>query len=121
MESESNLTLPEQNCLNKCRKMEAECRHLWLRAIEFSPRLARYCSHWHDFTPLDWADLVAHNKDFINIAPLHSFGKSEWYIVLKRQPMLIEKCPADDVFPDGYWQSLLQDYPWFEKYRKKQE
>ncbi len=118
MENETNLTDREQNCLDKCRKMEAECRRMWLRAMEFSPRLAAYCHHWHDFTSMDWADLLAHNTDFINIAPIHELGGAEWFIILGRQPLLIGKCPIINDFPENYWQSLLKDYPWFESYRK---
>ena len=119
MESEARLTVQERDCLEQCRKMDAECRRMWIRAMEYSPRLARYCSHWHDFTPMDWADLAAHNKDFINIAPLHEFSGAEWYIVLNRQPLLIEHCPVIDDLPPNYWDALLKEYPWFETYRKK--
>ena len=118
MENETNLTLPEQDCLDKCREMDAECRRMWVRAMEFAPRLAGYCPHWHDFTSMDWADLLSHNKDFINIAPIHEFAGAEWYIVLSRQPSLIEKCPMINDVPENYWQSLLGYYPWFEDYRK---
>ena len=74
-----------------------------------------------DFTPMDWAYLAAHNKDFINIAPLHEFSGAEWYIVLNRQPLLIEHCPVIDDLPPNYWDALLKEYPWFETYRKKQK
>ena len=121
MENEARLTVQERDCLEQCRKMDAECRRMWIRAMEYSPRLARYCSHWHDFTPMDWAELAAHNKDFINIAPLHEFSGAEWYIVLNRQPLLIEHCPVIDDLPPNYWDALLKEYPWFETYRKKQK
>ena len=117
MQEETGLTGPEQDCLNQCRKMEADCRRLWIRALEFSPKLANYCSHWHDFTPMDWADLVAHNSFFITIAPLHKFGGAEWYIILNRQPSLIEKCSIIADFPENYWRALLEIYPWFKEYR----
>lgn len=118
MEKTTTLNAAEQDCLEQCRKMEAECRSLWIRALEFSPRLANYCSHWHDFTPMEWADLLAHNSGFINIAPLHKFGAAEWYIVLNRQPQLVEKCQVIADLPENYWEALLKYYPWFEKYRK---
>lgn len=119
MENTTSLSEPEQDCLEQCRKMEAECRSLWIRALEFSPKLANYCPHWHDFTPMEWADLVAHNSNFINIAPLHKFGAAEWYIVLNRQPQLIEKCPLIADFPENYWKNLVKDYPWFNEYRAR--
>ena len=119
MENKTALTEAEQSCLDKCRKMDAESRSLWIRAIEFSPRLASYCPHWHGFTPMEWADLLAHNKDFIRIAPIHEFCGKEWFMVLNRQPSLIEHCPIIEKIPGNYWKSLLEYYPWFENYRKK--
>ena len=96
--------------------MEAECRSMWLRAIDFSPRLAAYCPHWHDFTPMEWAKLLSENSDFINIAPLHLLGSKEWFIILSHQPALIDNCPIRDDFPESYWQVLLKQYPWFKKH-----
>ena len=94
MESEVALTEAEQRCLDKCRQMEAECRSLWISTIGFSPRLASYCPHWHDFTPQEWAKLVAENSEFINIAPVQLFEGSEWYMILARQPELIDRDPG---------------------------
>ena len=94
MENEARLTVQERDCLEQCRKMDAECRRMWIRAMEYSPRLARYCSHWHDFTPQEWAALVAENSEFINIAPVHLFKGREWYMILTRQPELIDKYPG---------------------------
>ena len=94
MEYGSALTEDEKRYLEKCRQMEAECRSLWIKAIEFSPQLASYCPHWHDFTPQEWAALVAENSEFINIAPVHLFKGREWYMILSRQPALIDKYPG---------------------------
>ena len=94
MECGSALTEDEKRYLEKCRQMEAECRSLWVRAIGFSPQLASYCPHWHDFTPQEWAALVAENSEFINIAPVHLFKGREWYMILSRQPALIDKYPG---------------------------
>ena len=94
MEYGSALTEDEKRYLEKCRQMEAECRSLWIKAIEFSPRLASYCPHLHDFTPQEWAALVAENSEFINIAPVHLFKGREWYMILTRQPELIDKYPG---------------------------
>ena len=115
----TGLSVSEQNCLDQCLKMEAECRSLWIRALEFSPRLAHYCKHWHDFTPEDWGVLLAGNPDLITIAPLHELSMEAWYIILSRQPSLVEKCCRLDEFNDKLWNSLLEYYPWFEQYRKK--
>ena len=95
--------------------MEEECRSLWIRAIDFSPKLASYCPHWREFTPMEWATLIAGNKDFINIAPRHSFGNAEWFIILHRQPTLIDKCEILNDMPEKYWTFLKKLYPWFEK------
>ena len=94
MEYGSALTEDEKRYLEKCRQMEAECRSLWISAIGFSPRLASYCPHLHDFTPQEWAALVAENSEFINIAPVHLFKGREWYMILIRQPELIDKYPG---------------------------
>ena len=120
MEEEYGLNKVEADCLKKCQEAEAECRSLWVRAMEYSPRLAHYCTHWHDFTPGDWAKLLANNIEFIHIAPLHKLGCAEWFIVLSHQPALIEKCSIIDDFPENYWGALLKQYPWFRQYRKKQ-
>ena len=87
----------------------------WIRAIDFSPKLASYCPHWREFTPMEWATLIAGNKDFINIAPRHSFGDAEWFIILHRQPTLIDKCEILNDMPEKYWTFLKKLYPWFEK------
>ena len=115
MESDVALTEAEQRCLDKCRQMEAECRSLWIRAIEYSPRLASYCPHWHDFTPQEWAILLAENSCFAAIAPLHLLGVREWYIILNRQIALIEKCPILNDFSDACWNDLQKRYPWIER------
>ena len=115
MQNAPELSEVELDCLDQCRKMEAECRSLWIRAIDFSPRLASYCPHWHDFTPPEWAILVAHNRDFINIAPLHLLGWKEWYIILEHQIALIDKCTILEEFPEASWNALQRKYPWIEK------
>ena len=115
MEDDSKLNAAEQDCLKQCLKMEEECRSLWIRAIDFSPKLASYCPHWREFTHMEWATLIAGNKDFINIAPRHSFGDAEWFIILHRQPTLIDKCEILNDMPEKYWTFLKKLYPWFEK------
>ena len=115
MEDDSKLNVAEQDCLKQCLKMEKECRSLWIRAIEFSPKLAGYCPHWRDFTPMEWATLIAGNKDFITIAPLHSFGEAEWSVILNRQPTLIAKCEILNNMSEKYWNFLKELYPWVEK------
>ena len=116
MDKTTTLTEPELNCLKKCREMEAECRSLWIRAMEFSPRLASYCPHWHDFTPPEWSILIAKNSDFINIAPVHLFGFREWYMILSCHPALIDQCPILDKLPEATWNALQKQYPWLQKH-----
>ena len=115
MEKSTDLTIPEQTCLDKCLQMEAECRGLWIRAMEYSPRLAAYCPHWHDFTPSEWAALLVSNREFVSIAPLHLLGADEWFRILCRQPALIEHCPLIGSFPAGYSEELQRLYPWLDR------
>ena len=112
----TGLSEAERDCLRDCLKMEAECRSLWIRAMYFSPKLAAHCTRWSEFTPMDWAKLLADNAQFIDIAPLHKLGSAEWFLILSHQPALIEKCPITDEIPEKYWNALLKDYPWFKKY-----
>ncbi len=115
MEDYTGLSESEKSCLKKCQAMEAECRDLWIRAIEYSPRLVCYCRHWYDFTPRDWATLLATQSNLINIAPLHLLGFDEWFKILFHQPSLIEYCPLLDDFPQKYWSSLKKLYPWLKR------
>lgn len=95
--------------------METECRSLWIRAMEFSPRLSAYCPHWGDFTPMEWATLIAGNSDFICIAPLHLLGADEWFVILNRQPALVDKCKILDCMMEKYGDYLSKQYPWLKK------
>ena len=124
MEEYAGLSSAEKNCLNECLKMEAECRSIWVRAIDFSPKLAAYCTHWGEFTPKDWAKLLANNAQFADIAPLHKLGDAEWYIILGHQPLLITKCPIINEMQENFWEALLKEFPWFKEYaalRKKSD
>ena len=89
-----DLTEAERNDLFTCRHMDSECKSLWLRAIENSPKLARYCRWLNDFTPGEWAVLLSHRPDFINIAPIHKLSDREWEHILRYQPQLARDCKA---------------------------
>ena len=86
--------------LNKCRKMEIECNRIWLKAIEFSPKLAHYCKRFNDFSTGQWGVLLSHCPEFINIAPLHELSASEWTHILCWQPQLETECKIKDQFSD---------------------
>ena len=88
----NDLTDSERNNLFTCRHFEAECKSLWLRAIADTPKLARYCRWIHDFTTGDWATLLSHRPEFINIAPIHELSVNEWVFLLSCQPQLASEC-----------------------------
>ena len=115
LDNYSGLTERELSCLQKCRQMEAECRSLWIRAMEYSPRLASYCPHWHDFTVIEWVEILSNQKDLINIAPQHLFNELDWLQILRHQPALIEYCPMIDDFSEEYFEELQNLYPWLER------
>ena len=93
-----DLTDSELNNLFTCRQMETECKSLWLRAIADAPKLARYCRWIHDFTTGDWAVLLSHCPEFINIAPLHELSVNEWVLILSYQPQLASECRLQKKF-----------------------
>ena len=121
MEESIGLSQPEQDCLKKCCEAEAQCRSMWIRAMSFAPKLACYCTHWSDFTPAEWVKIVVDNRDLISIAPIHLLQCEEWGLILRCQPSLIDYCPASvlNSFPAKVWQVLVEEYPWFQKYREQ--
>ena len=82
----------ELDCLRECQKMEFECNRIWLKAIEFSPKLARYCNRFNNFNTGEWAVLLSHCPQFANIAPLHKLSVAEWVHILTWQPQLESEC-----------------------------
>ena len=117
----TGLSVPELDCLEKCREMEAECRKLWMRAMSYSPKLACYCTHWNEFTPAEWASMLVDNRNLINVAPVHLLGFKEWGFILNYPPTLIEHCPVINDFPANAWNALLKIYPWFSTYRENSQ
>ena len=111
MEEYNHLSEEERNRVLQCLRMEADCRDSWIKAIQFSPRLSTFCKCWHNFTTLDWARLLSNNIQFLNMAPLHKMSTAEWFIILNKQPSLVNVCPVIDEMPDEYWNLLLQKYP----------
>ena len=91
---------PKLDWLNKCREMELECNRIWIKAIEFSPQLARYCKRFNDFSTGQWAVLLSHCPEFINIAPLHKLSAGEWTHILYWQPQLEAECPIMERLSD---------------------
>ena len=111
MEEYANLSEEEKERLTQCLRKEADCRDLWIKAIQFSPKLGTYCNYWHNFTTLDWARLLSNNIQFLNMAPLHKMNTAEWLIILNKQPSLIDICPVADEMPDSHWKILLRKSP----------
>ena len=97
---------------------KAECHSLWIRSIDYSPKQARYCKHWHDFSPAEWGTLLAYKSEFINIVPIHDLNADNWFELLCRQPSLLEYCPILDEMPEIYDQALKKRYPWLQQTAK---
>ena len=101
----------EKECLASCRKQERQMRSMWLSAIEYSPKLARYCPCLNDFTPTEWSILLSHDASFINIAPIHRFSINDWYWVLLYQAELADLCPCLKEFSLKQKKYLLKNQP----------
>ena len=111
MDEFAGLTEEEIERVQRCLWLEFDCRDSWIKAIQFSPKLAAYCNCWHNFTTMDWARLLSDNIQFINMAPLHKMTFAEWVVVLNKQPSLIDHCPISDEMPDFVWSKIQQKYP----------
>ncbi len=88
----NDLTETERHDLFTCLHLEEKCKMLWLRAIENSPKLARYCKRLNDFSTAEWAGLLSYHPDFINVAPIQDFSVNEWVLLLSCQPQLASEC-----------------------------
>ena len=111
MDEFAGLTEEEIKRVQRCLWLEFDCRDSWIKAIQFSPKLAAYCNCWHNFTTMDWARLLSDNIQFINMAPLHKMTFAEWVVVLNKQPSLADRCPISDEMPDFIWSKIQQKYP----------
>ena len=121
MEEYNHLSEEERDHVLQCLRMEADCRDLWIKAIQCSPRLGNFCKYWHNFTTLDWARLLSNNIQFLNMAPLYKMSAAEWFIILNKQHSLVNICPVINEMPDEYWNLLLQKYPHLKRNQNKTE